>query len=121
MRLLKQSEVYDSMPSVRKGKNPDEYHASDMRYLIELVIEDRNSIARKLLESFVGEGNVEGLLSALMVNSELSEVSGMAVGAVAGPGAAAPKRRQKKTRKENKDLSTVDEVMRLIMERGIMR
>ena len=121
VRLLKQSGVYDSMPSVRKGKNPDEYHASDMRYLIELVIEDRNSIARKLLESFVGEGNVEGLLSALMVNSELSEVSGMAVGAMAGPGAAAPKRRQKKTRKENKDLSTVDEVMRLIMERGIMR
>jgi len=121
VRLLKQSGIYDSMPSVRKGKNPDEYHASDMRHLIELVIKDPNSIARKLLESFVGEGNVDDLLSALMVNSELSELSAMGVGAVAGGVAPVNRKPKKKTRKENNDFSTVDEVMRLIMERGIMR
>lgn len=121
VRLLKKSGLYESMPSVRKGKSPDEYHASDMRHLIELVIKDPKSIARKLLESFVGEGNVEALLSALMINAELSEINAMAVGAVAGVAHVAPRKTKKKTKKENKDLSTVDEVMRLIMERGIMR
>jgi len=121
VRLLKKSGLYSSMPSVRKGKKPEEYHASDMRHLIELIIKDPKSIARKLMESFVGEGNVDALLSALMINAKLSEMNAMATGAVAGPVTKPTKRTKKKTKKENVDLRTVDEVMRLIMERGIMR
>jgi len=121
VRLLKKSGLYSSMPSVRKGKKPEEYHASDMRHLIELIIKDPKSIARKLMESFVGEGNVDALLSTLMINAKLSEMNAMATGAVAGPVTKPTKRTKKKTKKENVDLRTVDEVMRLIMERGIMR
>tara|TARA_Y100000034_G_C6904209_1_gene419071 strand:- start:2181 stop:4631 length:2451 start_codon:yes stop_codon:yes gene_type:complete len=132
VRLLKQSGLYDSMPSVRKGKNADEYHASDMRYLIELVIKKPESIARKLLESFVGEGNVEGLLSALMNNDEVNEISAAGAGGGSVAGFSGPigvgKRDDDEEdkepsiiRHENIDLSIVDDVIRLIMEKGIMQ
>ena len=56
-------ELYNGLPSVKSGKNPNEYHASDFRYMIGEVA--TNPVAKQLLESFIGEGNVKTLFSAI--------------------------------------------------------
>jgi len=89
------------------------FSASDFRELLGDPEGNRDELAE-----FVGEENVDAALSILGLNAEVNETSTVSGGAVAG-GVGKVKRRRIK--RENMDLSTVDEVMRLIMERGIMR
>jgi len=129
MGLLNVSPLKEEMPSVKSGKDPLAFHASDMRYLLGKASEDEEAI--ELLEDFVGEENIFDLLSIFDIDSGLNEMSGAGGGAVAGP--AGPIGREDKdiytnstnesdiVRRENIDLSTIDDVMRLIMEKGIMR
>ena len=120
--LLKEenSNLYKGLPSVRSNKNPNEYHASDFRYMIGEA--SANPVAKKLLESFIGEGNVNSLLATFGLSSDLDEMS--SAGAAGGYGARFPgkvRRRKPKKQQENIDTSLIDDVMRLIMERGIMQ
>ena len=85
-----------------------------------------NPVAKKLLESFIGEGNVNALLSTFGIPTGIEEMSAMGAGAVAVgsgpiPGKRNKKRKKNKKQKENVDLSLVDEVMTLIMKRGILQ
>jgi cytidyltransferase-like protein len=130
MKLLaveaeKGSDLYNNMPSVKKGKDPGQFHASDFRFV--LVEATKNDVARKMLEDFVGGENVDAVLDILGL-SNVEETSSMAGGAVAGasvPLGSTSGKSRKKARKntiirhENIDLSIVDEVMKLISERGI--
>ena len=120
--LLKEenSNLYKGLPSVRSNKNPNEYHASDFRYMIGEA--SANPVAKKLLESFIGEGNVNSLLATFGLSSDLDEMS--SAGAAGGYGARFPgkvRRRKPKKQQENIDTSLIDDVMRLIMERGILQ
>jgi cytidyltransferase-like protein len=119
MGLLNVSPLKDDLPSVQAGKNPLEYHASDMRYLLGKAAEDEEAI--ELLEDFVGEENVFDLLSIFDLRAGVRETATMASGAVSGAGGRKKKKNPSIIRQENIDLSTVDEVMRLIIERGIMQ
>jgi hypothetical protein len=129
MGLLNVSPLKDEMPSVKSGKNPLEYHASDMRYLLSKADEDEEAI--ELLEDFVGEDKVFDLLSIFGLNTGLNEITVSA--GVQGPSGGfvdldveeenEKERKASKsamTRAENVDLSIVDDVIRLIMEKGIM-
>ena len=115
------------MPSIKSGKNPLEYHASDMRYLLGKTAEDEEAI--ELLEDFVGEDKVFDLLSIFGIGTGMNEMSAAGGGAVAGfAGPFTGKRDEEDEdkepsiiRHENIDLRTIDEVMRLIMEKGIMQ
>ena len=125
MGLLNLSPLKDEMPSVKTGKDPREFHASDMRYLLEKATEDEEAI--ELLEDFVGEERIFDLLSILGLNTGMNEMSAAGAGAVAG--FAGPFGREEDEedrepsliRQENIDLTIVDDVIRLIMEKGIMR
>jgi len=120
-------ELYNGLPSVKSAKNPNEYHASDFRYMIGEAA--TNSVAKRLLESFIGEGNVKALFTTFGLPSDLDEISGMAMGSAAlgvGTTRSADRRKSKKVKKKKKqresnNLNLIDDVMRLIMERGIMR
>jgi cytidyltransferase-like protein len=126
MGLLNVSPLKDEMPSIKSGKNPLEYHASDMRYLLGKTAEDEEAI--ELLEDFVGEDKVFDLLSIFGIGAGMNEMSAAGGGAVAGfAGPFIGKRDTEEEeepsiiRHENIDLTTIDEVMRLIMEKGIMQ
>jgi len=140
MGLLNVSPLKDDMPSVKAGKNPVEFHASDMRYLLGKASEDEEAI--ELLEDFVGEDKVFDLLSIFGIDTGLNEMSAMGAGAVQGAAtgtkggpwdSTAVKKYNKQEKEkskligrnlaiaENIDFNTIDEVMRLIMEKGIMR
>ena len=69
------------------------------------------------IAEFVGEVNVDNILAILNLKTKVDEMSG--AGGVAGAPFVPKKKKTVKT--ENNDLVTVDEVMRLIMERGILR
>jgi cytidyltransferase-like protein len=103
-------------PTSRASGEP--YSATAFRNALGGALENKAEIA-----DFVGEENVESVLSILGLNSAVQEQSG--AGAVAGAvfaGKYKTKKKNKQPSKLNKeDLNTVDEVMRLIMERGIMR
>lgn len=131
MGLLNVSPFKEEMPSVKSGKNPMEFHASDMRYLLGKAEEDEEAI--ELLEDFVGEDKIFDLLSILDLTTGLNEMSSMAGGAVQGSVGAGggpwrrsfakdnedEKKRSELNTNENINLNIVDEVMRLIMEKGI--
>jgi len=121
MGLLNVSPLKEEMPSVKSGKNPMEFHASDMRYLLGEADEDEEAI--ELLEDFVGEEKVFDLLSIFDLNTGMNELSAMGAGVVAGHAGIRDTEDEEplNIRHENIDLRTVDEVMRLIMEKGIMR
>jgi len=144
MGLLNLSPLKEDMPSVKSAdKNPAEFHASDMRYLLEKVSEDEEAI--ELLEDFVGEGKVFDLLSILGLGTDkpdVNEMSSMGAGAVQGSAtgangapwnAKATKKYNKKEKEDSKligrnlaleeniDLNIVDDVIRLIMEKGILQ
>jgi len=117
----KGSDLYNNMPSVKAGKDPEQFHASDLRFV--LVEATKSDVARKMLEDFVGGENVASVLNILGLES-VSEISSMAGGAVAGysaPLGYGSDRRPKKKKKTNEymDLSLIDEVIELIMKRGI--
>ena len=128
MGLLNVSPLKDEMPSIKSGKDPLEYHASDMRYLLGKAIEDEEAI--ELLEDFIGEDKIFDLLSIFGLNTGMNEMSAAGAGAVAGfSGPIGVGKRDDDDedkepsiiRHENIDLRTIDEVMRLIMEKGIMQ
>jgi hypothetical protein len=90
----------------------------------------------EVIGDFIGRDNVEKLLSILDLSFPMSEMTGVGAvaGAIASPdggpwvndkeiedGNEDEKQKSKLETRENNDLVTVDEVMRLIMERGIMR
>jgi len=127
MGLLNVSPLKDEMPSIKSGKDPLEYHASDMRYLLGKAIEDEEAI--ELLEDFIGEDKIFDLLSIFGLNPGMNEMSAAGAGAVAGfSGPIGVGKRDDDEdkepsiiRHENIDLSIVDDVIRLIMEKGIMQ
>ena len=128
MKLLaveaeKGSDLYNNMPSVKKGRDPGQFHASDFRFV--LVEASKSEVARKMLEDFVGEENVEAVLSILgLGNVEEMSVAG-GVGGYAGPlGSTSDKPAKRDTKKKKQkqyvDLGLLAEVMKLIKERGII-
>ncbi len=124
MKLLaieaeKGSDLYNNMPSVKKGRDPGQFHASDLRFV--LVEATKSDVARKMLEDFVGGENVDGVLDILGL-STVEEMSGAgAAGGYAVPlGSGSGKTKKKSTKqKPYIDLSLIDEVMELIIKRGI--
>jgi len=112
-----------------KEQEQEAFHASDMRYLIGKAIEG-NQEAKALLQDFIS-GDVNELLDLFKI--DLKEMSSMAGGAVVQSpvpfGQSSPvkkrrKRKKKRTKKRKKnesiDLSVVDEVFKLLTERGII-
>ena len=123
MEAEKGSDLYNNMPSVKKGKDPGQFHASDLRFV--LVEATKSDVARKLLEDFVGGDNVDAVLGILGLGN-IEEMSGAGGGAVAGyaaPLGSGSVRPKKKRSKQNEyiDLSLIDEVIELIMKRGITK
>ena len=93
-----------------------------------------NPEGREEIADFIGEENVDAVLDILGLTATLDEMSAMGGGSVAGASAplgstlvsrgpltpTAKKKKKKKTKqKEYIDLSLIDEVMKLIIERGI--
>jgi hypothetical protein len=132
------SHLKADMPSIQDPKrDPKDFHASDMRYLLSRAGQDEEAV--KLLEDFVGAHKrlkqFLGILGIDMVPhatlEEMSSASGG--GAPGGPGKSGPlvtrseyipgkrDRKKKKTKKnENIDMSLVKEVYELLIERGIL-
>jgi cytidyltransferase-like protein len=125
MDLLQSSPLLAEMPSnLDAGRDPREFHASDMRYLLGKAESDEEAV--ELLEDFTGEDNIFDVLSIFGLNTGLSEMSSMAGGNVAGfasPVGFPEKKRKKKRRQyqEIMDLSVADEVFELIMKRGVLK
>ena len=107
-------------PTTRASGEP--YSATAFRNALGGALEDRAGIA-----DFVGKENVSAVLDVLGLGNveEMSAMAGGAVAGYAGPlGSTRDKRRKKApanrlVRHENIDLNIVDEVMKLIMKRGI--
>ena len=121
MEAEKGSDLYNNMPSVKAGKDSRQFHASDLRFV--LVEATKSDIARKMLEDFVGGQNVESVLNILGLDT-IGEMSGAgAVGGYAAPLGYGSVRPKKKRSKQNEyiDLSLIDEVIELIMKRGITK
>ena len=146
MALLEHSPLAAEMPSVKDaGKDPRDFHASDMRYLLGMATTDGEAV--ELLEDFVGsEEGVYDFLSILGIdtglNEPLEEMSAMAAGAVSGHSSKndqedggkkkedplvmrtlgfTPGKRDTKKKKQNEniDMSLVMDVYKLLIERGI--
>jgi len=113
-------------PTMRPNGEP--YGATEFRKALGGALENRAEIA-----DFVGEENVDAVLDILGLSAPLEEMSAMGGGAVGGasvplgstlvrrgPLTRAPKKKKKKKKQtEYIDLSLIDEVMKLIIERGI--
>jgi hypothetical protein len=118
----------------------EDLRASDLRDLISDVVEDPNNTkAKNQLAEYVPKDKIDVLFSILGLAAptkeeealdETSVAVGMAgaVGAQGGPWKRGNIKKQNKEeeeksrlKRENVDLSMVDEVIRLFMERGIMR
>jgi hypothetical protein len=102
------------------------YNASDMR---ELLGDPQNNMLE--LEDFIGKGNVPALLGILGLGveeplEEMSSGAGGAVGGYSGPLGSTSvertptKKKRKKKKNENIDMSLVNEVFELLIERGII-
>lgn len=133
----KGSELYNNMPSVKSGADTGQFHASDLRFI--LVEAAKSDVAREMLADFVGEGNINAVLESLGLgaSAELSEMSsgagagGSSIEGGASPiplvsGSDKPAKKKKAKRKpptvtKDENLDIVNEVMRLIKERGILR
>jgi len=124
------------LPATRPNGEP--FSATDMRRLIGAAENDASALEE--LEEFIGEENVSDLLSILGVGTQVNETSTAAGGSNEGPAVGSDGspwvngREIKKDNKKEKERSklitrtlglaennTIDEVMRLIMERGILR
>ena len=102
-------------PSLRPNGEP--YSARDMRKLLG----DAN-VNKEELQDFAGD-HVDGVLQILGLQS-IEEMTGMGTGGVTGYSGKKPGKRDDEEEtliRENIDLSIVDEVMRLIMTRGILQ
>lgn len=104
-------------PTMRIGTDelglPLPYSATAFRDALADPINNRAEIAE-----FIGEENVDNILSILGLSASVEEMS---VGAGSVAGAVGNSRKKRIVTRENIDLHTLDEVMRLIMERGILR
>lgn len=106
-------------PMERAGAVP--FSATDFRNALG------NPDNRDEIAEFVGEENVDNVLKILGLSSNMDEQSAMAVGGVAiggaplGSGSDRPAKRDKKKRRTDEKLKLANEVMRLIIERGILR
>jgi cytidyltransferase-like protein len=125
MEAEKGSDLYNNMPSVKIGKDPKQYHASDLRFVI--VEATKSDVARKMLGDFVGNENIDAVLSVFGLGSveEISAGAGGAIGGFSAPlqyGSDDDPENTNETKKANKymDLSLIDEVIELIMKRGIV-
>jgi hypothetical protein len=107
-------------PTVRASGEP--YSATDFR---ELLGDPQNNMVE--LEEFIGEGNVPALLDILKLGAPLEEMSAMGGGAVSGYSGPLgstsaerkpTKKKRKKKKNENFDMSLVNEVLELLIERG---
>ena len=107
-------------PTMRASGEP--YSATDFR---ELLGDAQNNVVE--LEDFIGKGNVPALLDILGLGVPLEEVSAMgggAVGGYSGPLGSTSvertptKKKRKKKKNENIDMSLVNEVFELLIERG---
>ena len=108
-------QLFSGLPSVKSNKDPNQYHASDFRYMIGEAA--TNPVAKKLLESFIGQENVNATLSTFGYPTDIEELSANVAGALQGP--VVKKRKEK--RRESVNLNYVDDVIKLIMERGILQ
>jgi len=110
-------------PTMRASGEP--YSATDFR---ELLGDAQNNVVE--LEDFIGKGNVPALLDILGLGAEepleeMSSSAGGAVGGYSGPLASTsdePGKRDKRKKKKNEniDMSLVNEVFELLIERGII-
>lgn len=147
---LRSSEGYEmlnSLPTVVKArkKNPNldvenidltNISASDARHLMGFMHDQapqfKQNIAKNLIKAFFGKDTKEVLQylgykqKDVEELEEMSSVGGGAISHGVQPAMKPVRRKLKKTKKkkkqkENIDTSLVDDVMRLIMERGIMQ
>ena len=132
-------DIMEKLPTVAKeikkigGPVPDEamaevlsnISASDARHIMGFLGTDKREVTLQLLDAFFGE-HTAAILAELGLSggvgpeepqAELEEGSTMGSSAVAG-GVGKKKKKPSITRRENKQ--TVDDVIRLLMERGIM-
>tara|TARA_R110000824_G_scaffold67912_2_gene175883 strand:+ start:640 stop:3048 length:2409 start_codon:yes stop_codon:yes gene_type:complete len=114
-----------------------DFSATDMRDLIStLVVNPDDAGAYMELTEFIPAAQIPKLFEILGVpaptsprmagGEEIEEISGMGMGSVSGASGDASKKKKRNPTmmrqfEENIDLSTVDEVIRLIMEKGIMQ
>ncbi len=69
--LLGSPHIYQNLPSVKSGKDPVGFHASDMRYIADLAASD--TVAEELLDDFVPEGTKAGdIMSVLGIEKKTS-------------------------------------------------
>ena len=97
-------------PLIRPSGEP--FSATDMRNLLGDITANKEQ-----LMDFAGD-NVDGVLKILGIEN-LEELSGMAGGNVAG--GSKKKKQNSIIRQENIDLNLVDDIIKLIMERGIAK
>tara|TARA_R110000851_G_scaffold91748_5_gene200298 strand:+ start:5862 stop:7883 length:2022 start_codon:yes stop_codon:yes gene_type:complete len=71
--ILKESRYYTEMPSVKKGLSPEDYSASDLRYLLESAV--RDPVAKQLASFFVGKENISQYMSAIGLIAESKKYS----------------------------------------------
>jgi len=127
MYLLGDSPLEEEMPSVKDSeKDPRNFHASDMRYLLGKAAEDEEAV--ELLEDFIGDPDkVNEVLSILGIDTGVTEPLDEMSSASGGgaPGAVSPfgrrpytsgKKKKKRKQNENIDMSLVNEVYKLIIE-----
>ena len=76
---------------------------------------------RQALEEFTGPGNLDAVLDVLGIESAVQEMSSGGGGASSGYAGTVGKRKvRKRTLATEENNQTVDEVIKLLMERGIM-
>jgi hypothetical protein len=128
-----------AVPALMRQGGTD-FSATAMRDLISDLVEDpTNGQALEELKEFVPADKIADLFNVLGLSeptAPIDEISTMSGGAVQGAPAAGggpwvkkdfskenekEKKRSKLTKRENVDLSIIDNVIRLIMEKGIMR
>lgn len=70
---LESSPYFAQMPSVKKGLDPKDYSASDLRFLLEKATED--PVAKDLAGYFVGRENVDAYMDAIGLIQESKKYS----------------------------------------------
>jgi cytidyltransferase-like protein len=107
-------------PTVRPSGEP--YSATAFRDALGDPENNKDEIAE-----FVGEENVDKVLEILGLSSNMKEQTSMGGGGVAigtaplGSGSDKPAKKDKKKRRTDEKLKLANEVMKLIIERGILR
>ena len=72
MAKLEASPYVGKLPSYKKGKNPQDYSAGDLRFLLEKATQDPT--ARELAGYFIGPQNVDAYMAAIGLVSESTKL-----------------------------------------------